>query len=326
MILAGDIGGTHTRLALFENGSEQKIGAHETFSSKEFSQLLPIVRKFLQMHPSSAIDRACFGIAGPIKNGKCKATNLPWIVDGSELARELKLESVHLLNDLEANAWGLRVLKPDDFHLLQPGDPKQTGNAALISAGTGLGEAGLYWDGKAYHPFACEGGHTDFGPRNAMEIELLVYLQKIYDSHVSYERVVSGPGLRHIYEFLIETRRETQSSELREEMKRRDPSFVISEWGCQNRDRGCTHAVEWFVSLYGAEAGNLALKMLSRGGLYIGGGIAPYMLEKFKQGGFIKAFKAKGRFDVLLDTIPVRIVLNDQTALLGAAEYAHYKK
>ncbi len=322
MILAGDIGGTHTRLALFDNQSELKMGAQETFSSGDFPDLLPIVQKFLQMH-SASVEKACFGIAGPIHNGKCQATNLPWVVDGDKLAQVLKLEHVQLLNDLEANAWGLRVLKPEDFLLLQAGDPKQKGNAALISAGTGLGEAGLYWDGKEHRPFACEGGHADFSPRNALEIELLLYLKKIYDSHVSFERVLSGPGLRHLYEFLIETRREMQSPEIKAEMKKRDPSFVVSEWGCQNRDQGCARAVEWFISIYGAEAGNLALKMLARGGLYIGGGIAPRMLEVFKQGGFLKAFKDKGRFDVLLEAIPVRIILNDLTALLGAGEYAH---
>jgi glucokinase len=325
MILAGDIGGTHTRLALFDHAPDLTMGVQETYSSKDFSGLLPIVQKFLLTN-SASIEQACFGIAGPIHNGKCQATNLPWIVDRNDLGRELKLESVHLLNDLEANAWGLRVLTPEDFFILQEGDSQQTGNAALISAGTGLGEAGLYWDGKEHRPFACEGGHTDFSPRNAMEIELLLYLKKIYGSHVSFERVVSGPGLRHLYEFLIETRREMQPPELKEEMMKHDSSFVISEWGCENRDRGCTRAVEWFSSLYGGEAGNLALKMLARGGLYIGGGIAPRMMEVFKKGGFLKAFKDKGRFDTFLESIPVRIVLNDLTALLGAGEYANRQK
>lgn len=321
MILAGDIGGTHTRLALFQGGSELKLSAQERFSSKKYTELLPILQRFLEMHPTS-LQYACFGIAGPIRNGKCQATNLPWIVDSSEIQQALKLQSVYLLNDLEANAWGLRVLKRQDFFLLNQGDPTQKGNAALISAGTGLGEAGLYWDGKEHQPFACEGGHADFAPRNAMEIELLVYLKKIYPDHVSYERVVSGPGLKHLYDFLIETRREKRSAELREEMKRRDPSQVISEWGSKGRDAGCMHAVNWFLSLYGSEAGNLALKIMARGGMYIGGGIAPHLLENFKQGGFLKGFMEKGRFHELLGDMPIHIVLNDQTALLGAGEYA----
>jgi len=321
MILAGDIGGTNTRLALFEGSQELKMVAQETFPSREYTELLPIVQKFLRMH-SPSIACASFGIAGPVKNGKCQATNLPWIVDSAELARGLRLTSVFLLNDLEANGWGVRVLKPEDLYLLHPGDPTQKGNCALIAAGTGLGEAGFYWDGKEHHPFACEGGHTDFAPRDAIEMELFIYLKKIHPGHVSYERVVSGPGLRHLYEFLVQTGRVVEPSELRQEMKSRDVAKVISEWGRLGRDSGCARAVDWFVSLYGAEAGNLALKFLARGGVYIGGGIAPHLLNKFKEGGFMKSFLDKGRFHTLLESIPVRIILNDLTALLGAAEYA----
>ncbi len=321
MILAGDIGGTHTRLALFEGTKELKVAAQEIFSSREHADLLPIVQKFLGMHPAS-IAHACFGIAGPVRNGKCQATNLPWIVDSGNLSRSLQLKSVHLINDLEANGWGIRVLKQEDLFLLHEGNPTQKGNIALIAAGTGLGEAGLYWDGEEHHPFACEGGHVDFGPRNAMEIELLVYLNKIYSSHVSYERVVSGPGLKNIYEFLIKTNRETESQELKEEMKRRDLAQLISEWGRSGRDAGCARALDWFLSLYGAEAGNLALKFMARGGVYIGGGIAPHLLDKLKEGGFMEGFLDKGRFRSLLETISVRVILNDLTALLGAAEYA----
>lgn len=321
MILAGDIGGTHTRLALFEGKTKLNIAAQEIFSSREYTQLLPILQKFLGMHPAS-VSSACFGIAGPVRNGKCQATNLPWIVDSSELAGELQLDSVHLINDLEANAWGIRVLKAEDLYLLHAGDATQKGNIALIAAGTGLGEAGLYWDGEDHHPFACEGGHVDFAPRNALEIDLLLYLNKTYPGHVSYERVVSGPGLKKIYEFLIHTRRETESSELKQEMKNRDLAQIVSEWGHQNRDPGCARALDLFLSLYGAEAGNLALKFLARGGVYIGGGIAPHVLDKLKEGAFIEGFLDKGRFRSLLETIPVRVILNDLTALLGAAEYA----
>lgn len=325
MILAGDIGGTHTRLALLDGTRELKIAVQETFSSREYTELLPIVQKFLRMHPSP-VSAACFGIAGPVRNGKCQATNLPWIVDSRELSRALQLRSVSLLNDLEANGWGIRVLKPEDLYLLHPGDPLQKGNIALIAAGTGLGEAGLYWDGNEHHPFACEGGHVDFSPRNALEIELLLYLSKTYSGHVSYERVVSGPGLRSIYEFLIKTGRETESLELKQEMKGRDLAQLISEWGRERRDPACTRALDWFLSLYGAEAGNLALKFLARGGVYIGGGIAPHLLAKLKEGRFMEAFLDKGRFRSLLESISVRVILNDLTALLGAAEYARRQR
>jgi glucokinase len=319
MILAGDIGGTKTHLALFEKGLKKV--AEVFHASKEIHDLVPVIEQFLE-EQKKKVTSVSLGIAGPIKNGRCHVTNLPLIIDSAELKRVLKVQAVMLINDLEANAWGLRVLQPNDFYVLNKGNPKQTGNAALLAAGTGLGEAGLYWDGKEHLPFACEGGHTDFAPRNALEIELLLYLKKMYPTHVSYERIVSGPGLKNIYQFLIDSRHETESKEVKQEMERRPPPVVISEWGCQKRDRACTHAVDWFLSIYGAEAGNAALKFFALGGVYIGGGIAPHLLEKFKEGGFFKAFVEKGRFQELLETIPIRIVLKDDTALLGAAEYA----
>lgn len=317
MILAGDIGGTHTRLALFEKG--KLVGEERKFPSRNYKSLEEIVREFLQSEKVK-VAKACFGVAGPVRDGVCKATNLPWVIDAAHIAKTLLIPSVHLLNDLEANAYGLKVLKAEELYLLHPGK-EQKGNQALIAAGTGLGEAGLYWDGKVHHPFACEGGHTDFGPRNAMEIELLIYLKKKF-SHVSYERVVSGPGLHSIFQFLVETGRETFSAAVKTEMEKRDPSKVISEWGSQNKDPACMHAVDWFVSLYGAESGNVALKFLSLGGFYVGGGIAPHLIEKMKHGAFISSFVDKGRFKELLSSIPIWIVLNDNAALLGAANYA----
>lgn len=314
MILAGDIGGTNTRLALFEQG--KIAGPEKKYPSRSYQGLEEIVREFLG---GKKVSRACFGVAGPVREGVCKATNLPWVVDAAQMSRSLQIPSVHLLNDLEANAYGIKVLKPEELALLHEGK-KQKGNQALISAGTGLGEAGLYWDGEKHHPFACEGGHSDFAPRNALEIELFVYLKKKYP-HVSYERVVSGPGLYEIYRFLIETGREKTSSQVEAEMKKGDPAAVVSEWGRLNKDLGCVHALDWFISLYGAEAGNLALKFLALGGVYIGGGIAPHILEKMKRG-FATAFADKGRFKPLLETIPIWVVLNDNAALLGAASYA----
>jgi len=316
MILAGDIGGTHTRLALFDKGEQLSL---QKFSSRNYQGLEAIVREFLQSH-NKKIVAACFGVAGPVQEGKCHATNLPWVIDAAQLSQTLHIPSVHLLNDLEANAYGLRMLKKEELFPLHPGKA-QKGNQALIAAGTGLGEAGLYWDGKEHRPFACEGGHTDFAPRNPMEIDLLVYLKKKF-GHVSYERVVSGPGLHSIYQFLIETRREAPSPQVEAAMAQKDPSAVISDWGSHNKDPGCVHAVDWFISLYGAEAGNLALKFLSLGGVYIGGGIAPHLVEKMKHGAFVSSFTDKGRFKDLLSSIPIWIVLNDSCALLGAAYHA----
>jgi glucokinase len=299
MILAGDIGGTHTRLALFERG--KLVGEIAKFNSPEFSGLEDIVRKFLQ---GKKIDKACFGIAGPIKNQVCKTTNLPWVVDAAKIKSMLQIPYVHLLNDLEANAYGLRVLESDELVEIQSGSLEKA-NQALISAGTGLGEAGLVWDGKKHHVCACEGGHTDFGPRTPLEVELYEYLAKKF-GHVSYERVASGPGMVSIYEFLVETGREKGGAKL-------DPLAVAA---------ASPKTVELFFSVYGAEAGNLALKYLAMGGVYIGGGIAAHMVKELIGSPFIKAFSDKGRFKDLLKSIPIWIVLNENAALLGAANYA----
>jgi len=314
MILAGDIGGTNTRLALFENSKQ--IGEEKKFPSKNYSHLEAIIKEFLG---EKRVDKACFGIAGPICDQVCKATNLPWVIDAEHIQKNLNIPFVHLLNDLEANAYGLKVLEKKDLYLLNQGR-EQKGNQALISAGTGLGQAGLYWDGKDYQPFPCEGGHTDFGPRDGDEIELFLYLQKKF-GHVSYERVISGPGLVNIFEFLIDSKREKLAPELKQEMDKGSPAKVISEWAVSGKDKACVRAVDWFISLYGAEAGNLALKFLALGGVYIGGGIAPRLVEKMKMGSFLSSFLSKGRFNKLLESIPIWVVLNDRTALLGAAYY-----
>ena len=321
MILTGDVGATVTRLALYEEGRELRKVAEEHYLSQNYSNLLPIVQAFLKQHRKQKPARAAFGIAGPVRKGQCQATNLSWFVDAKELERELQISPISLINDLEANAWGIRALKPHDLCLLHAGESKLSGNAALIAAGTGLGEAGLYWDGRQHHPFASEGGHADFGPRNDLEMELLRYLRKIYD-HVSYERIISGPGLYQIYQFLIFSGMESASKAVQSEMTQKDPPAVISDWGRHNRDPACARAVEWFLSLYGAEAGNLALKMMALGGVYVSGKIARIFLENMKKGGFIQSFIDKGRFSPLLKTISVYLILNEDAPLLGAAEYA----
>lgn len=315
MILAGDIGGTHTRLALFEQGRKS---SERKYLSRNYPGLEQIIHEFLQSEKQK-VSKACFGVAGPVRNGKCKTTNLPWIIDAAVLAQKLQISAVRLLNDLEANAYGLRVLKKEELFLLQPGDQRQQGNQALIAAGTGLGEAGLFWDGREHRPFACEGGHADFAAQNEEEFALFLHLRKKF-GHVSYERVVSGPGLYAIFQFLVETGRASISSKLKEEMQKRDPAKVISDWGTKEMDPACSLALDWFVSVYGAESGNLALKVLSLGGFYIGGGIAPHILEKLKKGRFLKSFLDKGRFHSLLESIPIWVVLNDDAALLGAAD------
>ncbi len=319
MILAGDIGGTNIRLALFEPEGELKIIVEKKYPSREHKGLEEVVSLFLQ-EQKAIVTAACFGIAGPIREGRATPPNLPWIVDAAELSKKLRIPTVHLLNDLQANANGLKALKLDELFLVQQGK-KQMGNQALLSAGTGLGEAGLYWNGIKHLPFACEGGHADFASRNEIEIKLLLYLQKKF-GHVSYERVISGPGIHSMYEFLVEKGLEPASKEVEDAMKQRDPSAVISEFGLQNKDKACSRAIDWFLSVLGAEAGNLALKFLSFGGLFLGGGIAPRYAQRFQGSEFLHSFSGKGRFQELLESIPIYIVMNDNAALLGAASFA----
>jgi len=321
MILAGDIGGTKTNLALFDADGEQlEIIAEKKFDSQAHAGLKEIVSAFLQKHRLT-VDQACFGIAGPVRDERSVTTNLPWEIDARGLAKQFGFRSVNLLNDLEANAYGIAALTADDFMILNQGIRDPIGNAAIIAAGTGLGEAGLYWDGRQHHPFACEGGHTDFAPRNKLEAELLRFLLKRH-TRASYERVLSGPGLYTVYQFLRDTGRGEEPDWLAQELKHKDPSAVISQAALENRVDLCSRALELFVSLYGAEAGNLALKMMATGGMYIGGGIAPRIIQKLRDGTFMKAFTAKGRMKPLLEAIPVRVILNDKTALLGAAHCA----
>jgi glucokinase len=321
MILAGDIGGTKTKLALFElEGERLKLVVEEAFRSREHGSLDEVVGKFVSVH-QPPVERASFGIAGPVTDGSCATSNLAWRVDARQLADGLGLEAVGLINDLEANAYGIAALGPEDFAVLNAGAPEADGNAAVISAGTGLGEAGLYWDGRQHRPFASEGGHTDFAPRNELEVDLLHYLLDRF-ARVSYERVLSGPGLLNIYSFLRDTGRGEELPWLAEQMKGRDPAAVISQAALEGRSELCVQALDMFVSLYGAEAGNLALKVMATGGVYVGGGIAPKIIAKLNDGTFTKAFMAKGRLTPLLEGIPIRVILNDQTALLGAARRA----
>jgi glucokinase len=253
-----------------------------------------------------------------VHDGQVKVTNLPWTVDASALASELGLERVTLINDLEAIAYSVDVLKPQDFVILNEGDPKASGNAAVIAAGTGLGEAGLYWDGTRRDPFACEGGHTNFALTNDLEDELLRYLRAQF-GHVSWERVVSGMGFVNLYNFLRDTGHGAKTDFIDFEATQEDPAAQISRQGLDGTNGMCVRALDMFVSLYGNEAGNLALKLMATGGIFIGGGIAPRVLKKLRDSSFLTAFTAKGRMSKVLNAIPVRVILSDKTGLLGAA-------
>lgn len=320
MILAGDIGATKTKIALFDGGPDKMI-KREKYLSKNYENLSQIIQLFLQ--GSYSLQSVCFGIAGPVEEGRCRATNLPWVVDSQQLAEDLNLSKVWLINDLEANAYGLSSLSRSELYILNEGK-KQVGHAALISAGTGLGEAGLFWDGKRHTPFASEGGHVDFAPRDEEEIQLWRYLRQIY-GHVSYERILAGPGLYNLYRFLIESGKEREKEEVKSRIQKEDPPTVITESAVQKKCQACIRTVSWFSSLYGSCAGNLALKFLALGGVYLGGGIAPKIVEFLKKENFMHSFCAKGRFASLLEHIPVKVVLNEDTALLGAINYARMK-
>jgi glucokinase len=320
MILAGDIGGTNTHLALFRktNGRLTRVRG-KIFPSREYDGLEAVIRTFLQTK-TLAIDGACFGVAGPVARGRVQTTNLPWIVEADLLRRNFRIPVVRLLNDLEAMAYGTLGLRAREFRVLNPGKADRNGNRAVIAAGTGLGEAVLFRNGGGYRASASEGGHTDFGPRNPTEIALLEYLLKRF-KHVSYERLVSGPGLRNIFQFLEDTGRAKVPGWLTEKMASGDPSAVITETARTGRSEICVKTVELFVSVYGAEAGNLALKALATGGVLLGGGIAPRMIPNLLDGTFMKAFVDKGRYAALLRSIPVRIILNETVGLLGAARH-----
>lgn len=321
--IAGDIGGTKTHLALFDNKNPQHILKQKKYPSQNFASLEEIVFDFLK--DENPINTGCFGIAGPIENGRCRATNLPWFIDAEEMAKKLNISKVYLINDLEANAWGLGWLKEEELLILNEGRKDSIGNQALIAAGTGLGEAGMYWDGNKHHPFPCEGGHCDFGPSDEEQIELWRYLKGQY-KHVSYERILSGPGLISLYKFLIHTGREKEAESTKQAMLVDNPSKIITDKALSKECKVCERALDLFVYIYGEEAGNLALKLLSLGGLFIGGGIAPKIMSVMKQGLFMKGFLSKGRLAHVLSQMPIKLILNENTALLGASRYATEKR
>jgi glucokinase len=325
MILAGDIGGTHTRLALFEKNEQGFLTiVEEKFSSSAYQSLSKIVQNFLE-NKSHSVNCACFGVAGPVQGKTAKITNLTWIADTDSIAELLGHYRIKLINDLEANAYGLNELNDNDFLILNKGESNPTGNRAIISAGTGIGEAGLFNKDGELRPFATESGHADFAPRNELEIELLRYLLTKFE-RVSLERVVSGLGLQNIYNFLRDTKRAEEPIWLAKEIKKNsDIGAVISQNGLEGKSAICEQTLDIFVSLYGAEAGNMALRLLATGGIYIGGGIAPKILPKLKEKLFLDSFLSKGRMRELLELMPVRVILNDKAALLGAAHFAYYE-
>jgi glucokinase len=325
MILAGDVGGTKVHLALynFANGRLKPI-RDEKFAAHEFANLDDVVNKFLVIcnEKRDGIFAACFGVPGPVRNGRLKLTNLPWILDTGDLVKSLGIQHIFLINDLEANGYGIPELAPENLFTLHTGDANASGHAGLIAAGTGLGEALLIWNGKQHRPIPSEGGHCDFAARTNREIALLEYLRDTLRGRVSWERVVSGLGIKNIYAFLRDVEKIDEPGWLHDRMQAEDPNAVIGQCAEDGSSSLCFETMKVFTAAYGAEAGNIALKVLATGGMYLGGGIAPKILKTLKNGAFIQAFLDKGRLSPLLESIPVRVILDETCALLGAAAYA----
>jgi len=315
--LAGDIGGTKTRLAIVEvSGTQVRIVHEASYPSRDYATFEELLGDF--MPGTGTLGNAAFGIAGPVQGRVVQTTNLPWRIDADALQHRFGFTHCTLLNDLEATAYGLPALGEKDLITLQPGVLNASGNAAVIAAGTGLGEAGLYWDGRFHQPFATEGGHASFSPGNELDMALLRHLQRQHQ-HVSWERVVSGMGLLSMHEFMCLYHHVAAPQWLAEEMRSGDAAAAIAHAALSDRDEICAETLNWFVRLYGAEAGNLALKVMSRGGVYLGGGIAPKILLLLQNRMFLDAFLDKGRMRPLLEAMPVKVILNDRAALFGPA-------
>jgi len=326
VILAGEIGATRTRLAAFATeGSRLQCVVEKTYMSQQHEGLSGILADFIKTE-GIPVHSACVGAAGPVRAGRSKISNLPWVIDARDVAKQLRLNSVGLLNDLEAYAYGIDGLESRDFIPLTEGAEEAEGNRAVISAKTGLGMAGLYWDGFRHHPFACEGGQADFAPRNDLQMELLAYLQKKY-GRISCERILSGPGIKNIYDFLRDTRRADEPEWLRTQMSAApDPPALISQLALNGNSAICDQTLSIFVSVFGAQTGNCALNFMSTGGIFIGGSIAAKIVPKMKDPLFLESFLDKGRMGTILKDIPIKIVINDDSGMIGAARYTLIQK
>jgi glucokinase len=321
MILAGDIGATRTRLAAFQTeGSKLELVVQKTYQSQQYGGLHEIINALIKTE-GIPVHSACFGVAGPVRAGRSKISNLPWTIESRELSAQLKLGSVGLINDLEAYAYGIDALESKDFVTLSEGVEDAEGNRVVIAARTGLGVAGLYWDGFRHHPFPCEGGHADFAPKNDLEAEMAQYLRKKYE-HVSCERILSGPGLKNIYDFLRDAGKAEEPAWLQKQMNEApDPPALISQLALEHKAEICDQALNIFAGVYGSETGNCALNFMATGGVFIGGNIAAKIVPRMQEPAFMNSFLNKGRMRTLLADMPVKIVLNDDAGIIGAAQY-----
>jgi glucokinase len=321
VILAGDIGGTKTNLGLYRMGKRRPVpSVISTYPSREAPNLAHIIEQFIAKHPRP-VARACFGVAGPVSNGVCRTTNLPWDVSEKRLKSHFGWDGVCVINDLTATAYAVPLLTKRELFTLNSGKKARKQSLGLIAPGTGLGMALLVWSDGRYVPVPSEGGHSDFGPNNEAEAAFWKYLHARL-GHVSVERALSGPGLFIIYCWLKFTGQGSEPSWLSEKLNQGDPSKAITDAALEGKDPLCVKALDMFISILGASAGNLALTGFTMGGIYLGGGIAPKILPKLQEGLFMRAFVDKGRFRGLLMEVPVHVILNDKAALLGAAHCA----
>ncbi|MCJ7756058.1 MAG: glucokinase [Thermoanaerobaculales bacterium] len=320
-VLAGDVGGTKTRIGLFDVGPDGARVIHEqSFASAEYGGLDEIVAGFLVGRDVDC-RVACFGLAGPVAGRRVRLTNLPWVVDADALECATGIPSVVLINDLEATAWGVPAMGDDALLTLNPGRPGALGNGAVSAAGTGLGEAGIFWNGREKLPFGCEGGHASFSPTDKLGDRLLRFLRDRYET-VSWERVLSGPGLADLYRFMLTEAGQPEPDWFIEAERVGDPTPAVSSAGLTGECEVGARTLDVFARLYGEEAGNLALKVMATGGVWVGGGIAPKILPVLQGGAFLDGFLAKGRMRPLLESMPVHVVLDDRAALRGAARRA----
>lgn len=318
LVLAGDIGGTKTLLQLLELQDGVRRTVHERrFDSAAHGDFNGIVREFISA-AAQPVAAACFGVAGPIHGQHAKITNLTWAIDAAEVAAEFGIADVRLINDFAAVGLGIETLQPDDLATLQDGEEAQHGARAVLGAGTGLGEGILLWQEGHYQALPSEGGHVDFAPADNDQIGLLRFLQPLF-GHVSYERILSGSGLVKIFEYVSEAGLARSTPALQTAMREMDPAAAISQFGLDERDPAALRALDMFVAIYGAQAGNLALTLMASGGVYVAGGIAPKIIARLRRGGFMQAFNNKGRFAALTQKIPVRVVMNQNVGLMGAA-------
>lgn len=323
-VLGGDAGGTKVNLAIFEaTATDVKMIKSSSYHSGSFPSVNKILQQFMQENPDDKPEKICLGVAGPVFEGRVTVTNLPWYVDANEIAEATGISQVILLNDLEATAYGVAGLEEKDFAILHAGDSEEGGNISILAPGTGLGEAGLFWDGQYHHPFATEGGHCDFSCRNEADLELHDFMLKKYKV-VSWESIIAGPGVYSIFQFLCEVKQRTMSVAIEDQIKTNDPSAVVSAAAIEESDPVCVEAMRIYIRNLARECCNLILKMKSTGGLLLAGGVPPKIISLLRDPYFYENLLDCDRMQDLVKKVPVKVILNDKAPMIGAGWFGAY--